>query len=212
MEKVFLFIFLFFSLNSNSQNNGPEISPVRGIDTVDLYRIMDLLDVDVSRYLVSSQYKAYYCNFIIHEYREGKCVDSVSLRDSIRSYQDVLLIGNKLENGKFEVGVYSQRLGDSSLKIYALVGGLGSKMKRKLDKQRFYSWKEVYNLPNPKHPLLPGTLFPLLAYTSPVGAKYAANPNASEFCKISGEFIPYSRWYQDLGIEHYYIFFIRLEK
>ena len=103
-------------------------------------------------------------------------------------------------------------IADTSLKTYATVGGAGYRHSFRLDSEKNYSWKDVYHLPNAKHSLIPEEFFPLLAYSSPVGQKFAIHPNVQEFCNISGELIPYTDWYEKLGIEHYFVFFIRLEK
>jgi hypothetical protein len=214
MKKACLYLLLLFvSFSSRSQNTTSDIVSSNRMDSIDLYRIMDLMDVAYNRYSLTGKFKDYYCNLIIQEYKEGKCIDTISFRDQLPLFlQNLLSIGGNLKRGKFDIGIYSQVIADTSLKVSAIIGGAGFRPRLRLDPEKSYTWKDVYQLPGSKHPLKPEELFPLAAYTSPVGQKFAIHPNTIEFCNITGEFIPYPAWYEKLGVEHYFIFFIKLEK
>ena len=218
MRKLLTFLLILSTFSSIAQKNATvaDIQPVWGVDSNDIISFMQLLELEASKYTISQKFKDYYCNVLIHEYRKGQLVGSYSARDSLikaaADFDYAFSVEDGRENGKFEVSFYSQKIGDSLLKIYSGVGRMAFVRKLTLDKNVGYSWKEVFNQPSKKHELKPGELYPLLTYSRAVGKEHAKYEHSSEFCRISGELIPFQDWYKDLGIEHYYIFFIRLEK
>jgi len=218
-KTFFILISSFFFLQVNAQKKIQKDIEVYydKIDSNDVWRIMHLLEIDISKFSISGKFKDYYCNFIIEEYKEGKLISIHNARkdiDSVYAFaESTLKIGNYLKKNKFEISMYSQEVNDSIIKINSLIGGLGYNKKLLIDKSKLnYSWKDVLNINGKNYKLNPDTAFPIVAYTSSVGEKFAAIPNAAVFCTISGEAIPYKEWYDKLGVAHYFIFFVRLEK
>lgn len=217
MRKLFIILLILCSFEVWAQKKPiADIQPARGVDSTDIINFMDLLELESSKYTISQKFKNYYCNVIIQEYRKGQLINSYNVRDSINkmgsSFDYTFSINKGSKNGKFVFAIYSQRIADSLLKIYSRLGSMGFHYKFKLDKGVGYHWKEVFNQPSEKHELKPGEPYPLLAYSKAVGEAHAIYKGSEEFCRVSGEFVPFQDWYKELGIEHYFIVFIKLEK
>lgn len=212
MRFLILLVLFCFSTSLYAQPSSTGIKAIDGLDSAALYAIMTLTGVDFHKYTISSKFKSYFCDLKVYEYKRGSLVDSFSARKDVGKYDFVLSVGNNLEKNGFQLGIYSQELGDSALKLYSTIGGLGYRKKLKLEAARAYSWKEVYDVTSKKHPLKPLTYYPLLAYTTAVGKEHSSHLDADEFCKINGEVVPFEQWYSKLGIEHYFVVGIKLEK
>lgn len=214
MKYLLICIIVMGAFVSNAQVS--DIKDIRNIDdvnTVDMYRMMNLLGLNVQKYAISSKYKAYYCNLIMEEFKDGKLINTFNARNNIgKENAWVINIGQNLESNNFPVSFYSQEYADTVLKVKIHVGEM--EFKRDLIKRKgeVYTWKQINNIKAIDKPLIPQEKYPLLVYTTPVGEKHAKTPGASEFCLINGVEIPVVAWYKELGIKHYYAFYLQLEK
>lgn len=214
LKYVFPFVLLLAVQRIKAQDI--KISDIQNVDSVntqDMYRMMNLLGMDIRKYAISSKFKDYYCNLIVEEYQKGKLVSTFNSRNEIGKINEwVIKVGNNLEKSQFPIAFYTQEYQDTLVKVNTHVGELEYNKKLVKQKGLSYTWKQVYDIKDYTHKIVPFEKYPLIAYTSAVNQAHAKTKGASEFCLINGELIQVERWYQVLGIQHFYIYYLSFEK
>ncbi len=219
MKKIVLLIaFQAMLIVGNTQQNKLRVIPFYENDSADIYGVLHLLGIDIIKYKLSKEFYNHKVNLIIDEYTKGKKKEvyktSNLMSKSIVDWSLSLNDSNKKED--FEIRFYVRKT-DTILKQYSSVIRMGFENYLYLKRGKSYSYKDVYNLDSTNYKIVLGEKFPVWTYTQPVSKKaqlrkYDNDDNIAEFCGIGGERIPFTDWYKTLGIEHFFIFSIIVEK
>ncbi len=214
MKKITLLLLLILLYQiTQAQKNQLSIKPNYNYDSTDLYKLLEILDIEIVKFNLSKEFCNHSLNLVIDEFTNGKVKEVYNFKKelgSIFQYSTKIIDSTILEES--EIRFYSRKYSDSLLKLNCTFINTDFRVKLHL-KKKSYSFKDVYNLEKNKHPIVLNQKFPLVAYTQPVGQKFNIfKGESSEFCKINGEQNSYLEWYKKLGIEHYFIFSIVVEK
>ena len=213
-----LFIFQTLSFTSYTQEDKLRIIPNYDNDSSDLFGILNLLNIDIIKFKLSNNFINHKVNLVIDEYKNGNVKEvyntQTKLSKAIQNW--TLILNDSLERTDFEIRFYIRK-NDTILNYYLNLVRGGFENHLTLKRGKSYSYKSIYNLDNNKHQIVLGEKFPIWTYTQPVAKKaqirkYENEDGIAEFCSINGEIIPFIEWYKVLGIEHFFIFSIIVEK
>jgi hypothetical protein len=213
--KIFILITIQILLccqNTSAQKIDNDIQIVQTMNKETVEKIIDFLDVEYRKYSISKRLQQNYCNLIMDEYKKGILVKTINLREQIKDYENLLFISSNVVKDKFDIEIFSRKIADTTLKVKINIGGLGSQLKLKLIDSVEYSWKSITDISKKGFKINTNSTLQLLSYTCAIGEKFSNDADAFEFCRINDEKIPFTQWYNELGVEHFFIFSLRFEK
>lgn len=203
---------------SKGQENKLRVIPFYNNDSSDINGVLNLLNIDIVKFKLSKEFYNHKVNLVIDEYTKGKMKEVYNTTSLVsKKISDwSLILDDSTANGDFEIRFYIRKT-DTILKQYFTVVRGGYENYLYLKRGKSYSYKDVYDLDSNNYKIVPREKFPVWTYTQPVAKKaqlrkYENADEVAEFCGIGGGRIPFKDWYKTLGIEHFFIYSIIVEK
>ncbi len=203
---------------SSAQENKLRVKPFYENDSSDIYGILNLLNIDIIKFKLSKEFYNCKVNLVIDEYTKGKNKEVYNTKSLLsKKISDwTLVLNDSTADGDFEMRFYIRKT-DTVLKQHFSIIRSGFENYLSLKRGKSYSYKDVYDLDSNNYKIVLGEKFPVWTYTQPVAKKahlrkYENTEDVAEFCGIGSGRIPFKDWYKTLGIEHFFIFSIVVEK